>query len=340
MGLGLRVSLVAVLLPSFASAFVAPALSRLALGQHLTCGVRPRRVGVWVAPRASESGEADQETRRLKYERLFKELVMKGSKLPPEALGYKNTDKIGEGEIEGGAGDEGEGGAGGGGGAPARPSQYEVAEIDIMEATPAFGDELTQVVNWAYRGNRGVQGWTGEMELLDGIRIAPYDMLMLLEKSQLEQDGLKVFVAYMEGEGVIGCVKVERVSADEAEIGMFSVDPSNQSERVSADEAEIGMFSVDPSNQSRGVGKLLLNQAENYAKKSLKAKTASMMGYAKKSLKAKTASMMVLDVREDLIAWYVKRGYVGTGEKMEFPKDANVGKPKRELQFEKYERAL
>ena len=31
-----------------------------------------------------------------------------------------------------------------------------------------------------------------------------------------------------QGEGVLGCVKVERISKDEAEIGMFSVDPSNQ----------------------------------------------------------------------------------------------------------------
>jgi ribosomal protein S18 acetylase RimI-like enzyme len=186
----------------------------------------------------------------------------------------------------------------------AREARIGAAEIDILEATPALGEDLTQIVNWAYRGKRGRQGWTGEMELLDGIRIAPDDMTKLLQAATAGNDALRVFVAYMESQGVIGCVKVERVSAE---------------------EAEIGMFSVDPGMQSRGVGSLLLDKAERYAKQ---------------TLKVKRTSMMVLDVREDLLAWYRRRGYVGTGAKEPFPTDANVGVPKRDLQFERYERAL
>jgi hypothetical protein len=43
-----------------------------------------------------------------------------------------------------------------------------------------MAEELTNIVNWAYRGKSGQQGWTGEMEFIDGIRISLDDMKKLL----------------------------------------------------------------------------------------------------------------------------------------------------------------
>jgi hypothetical protein len=44
----------------------------------------------------------------------------------------------------------------------------------------------------------------------------------------------------------------------------------------------------------------------------------------------------VISVRDDLIAWYVRRGYARTGEKSPFPYgDERFGLPKRDdLEFE------
>ena len=44
--------------------------------------------------------------------------------------------------------------------------------------------------------------------------------------------------------------------------------------------------------------------------------------------------MSVMTVRESLMAYYLRRGYVQTGEFFDYPQDANVGHPKTDLQFE------
>ena len=52
--------------------------------------------------------------------------------------------------------------------------------------------------------------------------------------------------------------------------------------------------------------------------------------------------MTVIDVREELIAFYVRRGYLRTGIKKPFPYgDARFGLPKRDdLRFEVLEKPL
>ncbi len=52
------------------------------------------------------------------------------------------------------------------------------------------------------------------------------------------------------------------------------------------------------------------------------------------------AEMMVLDNRQDIIAWYQKCGYILTDETAPFPKGLNVGVPKVELQFVRLRRPM
>lgn len=70
------------------------------------------------------------------------------------------------------------------------------------------------------------------------------------------------------------------------------------------DYAYFGLFAVDPQRQSGGIGKSVMNEAERYAKEE--------MG-------VKTMEMTVIWTREELIAWYERRGYVRTDEKKPFP---------------------
>lgn len=88
-----------------------------------------------------------------------------------------------------------------------------------------------------------------------------------------------------------------------------------------------GMFSVVPGLQGGGIGHAVLAEAERVAR--------AEFGMA-------MMRMTVIDVREELIAWYERRGYRRTGLKKPFPYgDARFGLPRRDdLRFEVLEKPL
>lgn len=88
-----------------------------------------------------------------------------------------------------------------------------------------------------------------------------------------------------------------------------------------------GMFSVRPNLQGSGVGKVMMLEAERIVRDEWK--LAAMQ-------------MTVIDCRDELIAFYERRGYARTGIKKPFPYgDERFGIPKRDdLQFEVLEKAL
>lgn len=65
----------------------------------------------------------------------------------------------------------------------------------------------------------------------------------------------------------------------------------------------LGMLTVSPELQNSGIGKKLLAEAENHAK----------------SLGLSSIIMTVISVREELIAWYKRHGYVDIGKREAFP---------------------
>jgi GNAT superfamily N-acetyltransferase len=88
-----------------------------------------------------------------------------------------------------------------------------------------------------------------------------------------------------------------------------------------------GMFAVRPVLQGGGVGKAVLAEAERVVRDDW---GMAMM------------RMTVIDLREDLMAWYERRGYRRTGVKKPFPAvDPRFGIPRRDdLRFEVLEKAL
>ncbi|MEN5367662.1 GNAT family N-acetyltransferase [Stenotrophomonas sp. TWI273] len=88
-----------------------------------------------------------------------------------------------------------------------------------------------------------------------------------------------------------------------------------------------GMFSVDPTQQGGGVGKQVMLAAEAHA--------AREWGVS-------VMQMTVIDIRDELIAFYERRGYQRTGIKKPFPYgDERFGIPKRDdLRFEILEKPL
>ena len=85
--------------------------------------------------------------------------------------------------------------------------------------------------------------------------------------------------------------------------------------------AYFGMFSVRPDAQGTGLGRAMLAEAERIAKS---------------DWKCTEMQMTVISVRDELIAWYERRGYRRTGIYSPFPYgDERFGIPKRDdLRFE------
>lgn len=87
------------------------------------------------------------------------------------------------------------------------------------------------------------------------------------------------------------------------------------------DAAYFGMFSVVPLEQGSGIGKVVLAEAERVVRD---------------EWQCARMEMTVIDVRDSLIAWYERRGYVRTGLHSPFPYgDPRYGIPLRDdLRFE------
>ncbi|MFE9924230.1 GNAT family N-acetyltransferase [Streptomyces sp. NPDC005774] len=87
------------------------------------------------------------------------------------------------------------------------------------------------------------------------------------------------------------------------------------------DHVYFGMFAVSPGLQGAGLGKTIIAHAERQARD---------------TWGAREMHMTVITVREDLIAWYERRGYRRTGSTTPFPYgDERFGIPLRaDLRFE------
>lgn len=85
--------------------------------------------------------------------------------------------------------------------------------------------------------------------------------------------------------------------------------------------AYFGMFAVSPQLQGGGLGKVIIAEAERTVRE---------------TWSAREMHMTVISVRDDLIAWYERRGYRRTGRMTPFPYgDERFGIPQRDdLQFE------
>ncbi|MCX9146777.1 GNAT family N-acetyltransferase [Erythrobacter sp. WG] len=158
--------------------------------------------------------------------------------------------------------------------------------IAITPATAADAPALKALLESAYRGDSARQGWNHEADILDDERIG------LDELETLLADPAVTILAARDAGALIGCVAVTR---KDARLGY------------------LGMLCVAPTLQSGGLGRTLLDAAEDHGR---------AIGLAR-------MEMTVIDSRESLIAWYVRRGYALTGETRPFhelrPADADAG---------------
>jgi len=182
-----------------------------------------------------------------------------------------------------------------------------IPALHFRTATDADIPALIALVTSAYRGEASRQGWTTEADLLDGQRIDT-DML----RADLARPGSLILIA-------------ESVAADESQRMLACAHIATETD--APDAAYFGMFSVDPGLQGGGIGKAVLAEAERLARE---------------RLRCARMRMTVIDCRDELIAFYERRGYRRTGITKPFPYgDPRYGLPRRDdLRFELLEKPL
>jgi len=110
---------------------------------------------------------------------------------------------------------------------------------EILTAIPEDAQELSSLVNLAYRGESGKQGWTTESDLIDGTRTDA----TLIEEIINKNDSL--ILKYVENNEIIACVEL----------------------RKDAEKFYLGMLTVKPNTQGKGIGKALLKASEEEGRK-------------------------------------------------------------------------
>jgi len=177
----------------------------------------------------------------------------------------------------------------------------------VTEARPRFRAArsadvgvIVALVESAYRGDSSRKGWTTEADFLDGQRTDPHGVNALIGKA----DNLILLAERppmspgQAGE-LLACCHLEK----------------------QGDACYFGMFAVDPRLQGGGVGKHMMAEAERIAAQ---------------EWKCTQMEMTVISIRNELVAWYERRGYRRSGVFKPFPYgDERFGIPKRDdLRFE------
>lgn len=183
----------------------------------------------------------------------------------------------------------------------------DIAPIRVSSAEiPAW----VALVESAYRGEDSRAGWTTEADLLGGQRI---DEAMAAEV--LADPNTVVFM-------VAGADPAGANSSD-TDLGAVATVQLVRGDGY----AYLGMFAVAPTAQGTGVGSQLMAWAESWVSE---------------QWASTRVRMTVIKQREELIAFYVRRGYEPTGETEPFPYgDERFGQPKRDdLEFVVLEKRL
>jgi len=144
--------------------------------------------------------------------------------------------------------------------------------------------DIVEIVNLAYRGQGENRGWTTEADLIVGNRINEQQLQQILSESHSH------IITAWQAQQLAACVHLQQ-----------------QGEAVF-----LGMLSVHPRMQAKGIGKALMQYAEQFAQTEL---------YAKRM------EMCVISRRAELIDYYHRRGYVLANRQGDFPLEANAGVP-------------
>lgn len=158
-----------------------------------------------------------------------------------------------------------------------------------LHIRPARADDalaITRLVNAAYRPAPGEEGWTHESALVGGARTSSATVASLIAAS----GAVSMLLTGQIDDIPVACVLIES----------------------DADGAHIGMLAVAPGQQTAGLGKQMLQAAEDWA--------CTHFG-------ATVALLSVIGARPELKAFYLRRGYRDSGRRLPYPASERSGRP-------------
>jgi ribosomal protein S18 acetylase RimI-like enzyme len=174
--------------------------------------------------------------------------------------------------------------------------------VNLEPAKESDYAEIIDLVNLAFRGTGHSASWNIEAGIIAGQRLTES---LLREDLTANPD-----VHFL----------IHRDDADGSLLGTVWLEPKQD------DVWYLGLLTVRPELQNRQLGRTLLTASEQFAKER----------------GARRIRMTVVNLREALIAWYLRRGYALTGETKPYPYDDNrFGIPLRDdLHFVVLEKRL
>ena len=171
-----------------------------------------------------------------------------------------------------------------------------------MELQRFTESDLPEIVDLTNLAFRGNQGWTIESKYIEGQRIN----LEMLRKDMKEHPEALLLIWRDEGDGtLLGSVWLEPKEGGVWYMGLLAIRPDRQGQQLGRQMLEASEAAI----RERGAAKVVIS---------------------------------VVNVRDRLIGWYERRGYVRTGEMKPFPYgDERVGRPLRDdLEFVVLEKFL
>ncbi len=162
--------------------------------------------------------------------------------------------------------------------------QFRTAKIEDS-------DNICVLVNSVYRGENAKKGWTTEAELLDGVRITTEKINEIIKTEN------HIILLILLENKTIGCVYLQKKN----------------------NKCHLGMLSVNVDFQNKGIGKILIDKSEDYAKN---------------EFLCDEMEMKVIGQRTELVEYYQRRGYILTGQKENFVMGKHFGELKvKDLYF-------
>lgn len=175
----------------------------------------------------------------------------------------------------------------------------------VRSATSNDQAAVLLLLNQAYRepvyGQNTVQRqWTSEAHLVTGARLDANQYQQLLVDNTIQM----LLLYRIDDLSIVGCIALT----------------------FGNDDVEIGSFAVCPSLQNSGLGQYLLRYAEQFAR------------IHRPDLKS--FNLYVLHVRQELIDYYVRRGYTLLAEFLDYPVGDYVGVPKLPLKLQRMQKSV
>jgi GNAT superfamily N-acetyltransferase len=162
--------------------------------------------------------------------------------------------------------------------------------VTFTVATDADVPEVVSLINLAFRGRGQDAGWSIQEEYINGTRITQE----LLREDMAAKPHATLLLWRTADTSLLGCVWMEP-----EQNGVWY----------------LGLLALPPREQNAGLGRKLLEAAENWARER----------------RATEIRMSVVNLRVALIEWYKRRGYTLTGQTKPFPYgDNRYGVPTRD----------